>query len=63
MVWLETLGSRSVIWRAELPAARSWEEMPGKAAREKSGWDVVRVSTQREVVRSKVRTVWSMLQE
>lgn len=47
------------MWRAVVPAARSWCEIPGRAAREMSGWDVVRVSTREEVARSKVRTVWS----
>lgn len=59
----ETRGSRSVICRAEVPAARSWEPIPGRAVRENKGWEVVRVSTNAEVVRSKVRMVWSWEQE
>jgi len=56
----ETLGSNNVICLALVPAARSCELMPGRAVKEKSGCDVVRVSTSDEVVRSKVRTVWSI---
>jgi hypothetical protein len=56
----EARGSISVIWRAELPVARMWEEeREGRETMERSGCDVVRVSTTVEVSRSRVFTAWS----
>jgi hypothetical protein len=56
----EARGSISVIWRAELPVARMWEEeREGREAMDRIGCDVVRVSTAVEVSRSRVFTVWS----
>lgn len=56
----EARGSMSVICRAELPVARIWEEeMEGSEAMERSGCEVVRVSTTFDVSRSRVFTVWS----
>lgn len=54
----EARGSMSVTCRAELPAARMWvEEREGSEVMERSGCDVVRVSTTVEVWRSSVFTI------
>lgn len=45
--------------RAMVPAARSCELMAGNAVKDLNACIVVRVSTNAEVVRSKVLTVWS----
>ena len=55
----DTRGSKSVMCRALVPAARIWLLIPGRAEMERSGCVVVRVSTVLEVVRSMVRIVWS----
>lgn len=56
----EARGSISVICRAELPVARIWEEeREGREEMERSGCEVVRVSTTVDVSRSRVFTVWS----
>lgn len=60
MLEAEIRGSSNVICLALVPAANSCELIPGRAVRENNGWAVVRVSTREAVVRSKVRTVWSM---
>lgn len=63
MTWVleaDILGSKRVMCLALVPAANSWELIPGSAVRENNGCDVVRVSTRDAVVRSNVRTVWSM---
>ena len=59
VVFASTRGSRRVICRAVVPAARSWVEMPGRAVRQRRGREVVRVSIVEEVMRSCVRRVWS----
>lgn len=57
MVVAEARGSISVMWRADVPTARRLRE--DSEARERREWDVERVSTDMEVVRSQVRSVWS----
>ena len=53
----EARGSMRVMWRAEVPAARSLKV--GRAVSERRGCEVVRMSTLDWTVRSQVRSVWS----